>query len=185
MKKRQIWIWLTILATLLLAGCIAANEPEPTQSENTGADNGETSPTASASETAVPLPIVTKANRAIRLTPDATVQIEGVPTLEEPASLDEIPEEIMTAVYQDLLTTANISQEEIKVSQAEAVVWSDGSLGCPQPGVSYTQATVPGYWIVLEANGRSYSYHATENGYFVLCQNGLPSSPPILGTPTS
>jgi hypothetical protein len=37
------------------------------------------------------------------------------------------------------------------VVQAEAVTWPDGALGCPEPGIVYTQALVPGYWVVVEA----------------------------------
>jgi hypothetical protein len=78
-----------------------------------------------------------------------------------------------------------VALEAITITRAEAIVWNDGSLGCPQPGEVYTQATVPGYWIVLEVNGRAYDYHAAENGYFILCQNSQPLSPPVVGTPNS
>ena len=37
---------------------------------------------------------------------------------------------------------------------AAAVTWSDGSAGCPEPGMMYTQALVPGYRIVLQAGDR-------------------------------
>jgi hypothetical protein len=30
-------------------------------------------------------------------------------------------------------------------------VWNDGSLGCPEPGMMYTQALVNGYWLIIEA----------------------------------
>jgi hypothetical protein len=126
--------------------------------------------------TTVPLP-TTEVTRTIRLTPAAT--------LDGTVVAGEVPEEMLTAVYQDLITTENISQEAITVIRAEAIIWNDGSLGCPQPGEVYTQATVPGYWIVLEVNGRTYDYHTAETGYFILCQNSQPLSPPIVGTPIS
>ena len=38
---------------------------------------------------------------------------------------------------------------DLKVLSAEAVTWSDGSLGCPEPGMMYTQALVPGYRVQI------------------------------------
>lgn len=107
------------------------------------------------------------------------------PTSAAPAVIGEVPEEIMTAVLEDLSTTQNMLRDAMTVIRAEAIIWSDGSLGCPQPGEVYTQATVPGYWIVLEANGRTYDYRAAENGAFILCENAQPPSPIVVGTPVS
>ena len=47
------------------------------------------------------------------------------------------------------------ARADIKVLSAEAVTWPDGSLGCPQPGMMYTQALVPGFRIVLQAADRT------------------------------
>ena len=41
----------------------------------------------------------------------------------------------------------------MRLIRDEAVTWSDGSLGCPQPGEYYTQVLVPGYWIVFDVAG--------------------------------
>ena len=51
----------------------------------------------------------------------------------------------------------------IETSMAEFVTWSDGSLGCPAPDMAYTQALVPGYRIVLMANGETYHYHGARD----------------------
>lgn len=42
----------------------------------------------------------------------------------------------------------------------EEVTWRDGSRGCAQPGMSYTQALVDGSRITLRASGRTYEYHS-------------------------
>jgi hypothetical protein len=35
----------------------------------------------------------------------------------------------------------------------------------------YTQATVPGYRVEFEYQGRNYAYHASQSGFFQLCAN--------------
>ena len=41
---------------------------------------------------------------------------------------------------------------------AHAVTWNNGALGCPSPGVSYTQAIVDGMRVVVTVDGTSYDY---------------------------
>ena len=41
---------------------------------------------------------------------------------------------------------------------AEAVTWTSGALGCPEPGKYYTQALVEGMRVVVEVRGVSYDY---------------------------
>ncbi|WP_374977140.1 hypothetical protein ACEYYH_04905 [Microbacterium trichothecenolyticum] len=41
---------------------------------------------------------------------------------------------------------------------AHAVTWNNGALGCPSPGVSYTQALVDGMRVVVTVDGESYDY---------------------------
>ena len=188
MKQMKIGFLLSLLTLLLFVSCIAENisKPEATMPINESMIESETAapePTL-ALETAVP-PTTTEEPRTIRLTPIATSQIELVPTLAETAVVGEVPESIMATIYKDLTSVQNAQQEAITVVKAEAVIWNDGSLGCPQPGQVYTQALVKGYWIILEGNGRTYDYHATETGSFILCQNSLPLSPPVVGTPNS
>lgn len=57
----------------------------------------------------------------------------------------------------------------VEVVSAEQVTWSDGSLGCPAPGMQYTQALVPGYRVILRGGGQMLKYHAAANGNPVLC----------------
>ena len=58
----------------------------------------------------------------------------------------------------------------VTVVSAEPTTWNDGGLGCPEPGKMYTQALVPGYKIVLEADGKTMNYHASETGTVKLCE---------------
>ncbi len=59
----------------------------------------------------------------------------------------------------------------------EAVTWSDGALGCPRPGVMYTQALVPGFRVVVRDGAREAVYHASARGAWVLCPRGRAGAP--------
>ena len=59
---------------------------------------------------------------------------------------------------------------ECTVVRDEAVLWTDGSLGCPRPGVMYTQAEVPGYWVELEIAGRRFDYRFGDLGVPIPCE---------------
>jgi len=72
----------------------------------------------------------------------------------------------------DLVRRLGITEEEIQVLKAEAVTWRDGSLGCPQPGMMYTQALVDGYLIQLRAGQRIYNYHGAVHREPFLCEPG-------------
>lgn len=82
-----------------------------------------------------------------------------------PANLQSIIE----AATQDAASRMNVDRAGIKVLRAEHVTWSDGSLGCPAPGMQYTQALVPGYRVLLRAGGEMLDYHASANGHLALC----------------
>jgi len=87
-----------------------------------------------------------------------------------PAPSGEAPQELVDKMVDDLAAQPGIERQSITVVSAEAITWNDGSLGCPKPGEFYTQALVPGYRVILEANGKRYNYHASEKGYFFQCE---------------
>ena len=47
---------------------------------------------------------------------------------------------------------------EPDVVSAERVQFSSGALGCPAPGMSYTQALVDGYRVVVRVGDRTFDY---------------------------
>ena len=75
-----------------------------------------------------------------------------------------------------------VAPEEINIIKAQSTVWRDGSLGCPQPGMMYTQALVEGTWIVLEADGETIDYRVRQNGSFVLCEDPPKGVSPVSPT---
>ena len=76
---------------------------------------------------------------------------------------------MIDAVVEQAAAESGVDIGEIRVVTAEAVTWSDGSLGCPQPGQAYTQALVPGFRVVLEVDGAEMHYHASQSGDFAAC----------------
>lgn len=80
-----------------------------------------------------------------------------------------IEERIATA-KNDLAGRLGLSLDQIEVVEVLAVVWADGSLGCPQPGVAYIQVLTDGMQIVLRAGGALYSYHSAGEGQPRLCE---------------
>ena len=108
---------------------------------------------------------------------------EGAPSVEPIESIaaevpslpsGEVPTDLLQSIVAAAAERAGVEPAEIQVVAAEAVTWNDGSIGCPEPGMMYTQALVPGYRVVLEADGRQLNFHATESGDFRFCENPRP-----------
>jgi hypothetical protein len=81
------------------------------------------------------------------------------------------------------LLDGGVERDAIALVLAEPVVWSDGSLGCPEPGMMYTQALVEGYRIVLEVDGEEIAFHGAGNEPPFRCDG--PVEPASGGNPSS
>ena len=96
------------------------------------------------------------------------------PSTTPPVVTGEVPSELMAAIMADAGSRAS-TKIAITVIRAQAVTWSDGSLGCPEKDMSYTQALVDGYWVVLDAGEQQLDYRAGTGGGFKYCAiGGLP-----------
>jgi|OpeIllAssembly_1097287.scaffolds.fasta_scaffold94085_2 hypothetical protein len=84
-------------------------------------------------------------------------------------SADESLRQVIDAALADAARRTASDAGSLKVESAETVVWPDGSLGCPEPGVIYTMAPVPGYRIRIRSAERLLDYHASRRGNLVLC----------------
>jgi hypothetical protein len=96
-----------------------------------------------------------------------------IPPSDEPVT-GEVPADILANIIADAAREAGTGEGEIEIVRAEAVTWNDGSLGCPEPGMVYTQALVEGYHVVLEAGGERLDYRVGSGGSFRLCESGRP-----------
>ncbi|MGA7272705.1 MAG: hypothetical protein WB239_16645 [Acidimicrobiia bacterium] len=90
---------------------------------------------------------------------------------------------VVEAALADLSQRLGVPEEEIVVGSFSRVTWSDGSLGCPQPGQVYTQALVEGSRVVLVHGADTYDYHAGSDDEPFLCERPTLSSGPGLTVP--
>ncbi|WP_147915403.1 hypothetical protein [Ruania zhangjianzhongii] len=86
----------------------------------------------------------------------------------------DLPENVQEAV-EDLADRLGVALADIDAGSLEEVTWPDGSLGCPEPGMSYPQVLTDGYRVILTADGDEYAYHAGEGGELAYCAD--PSDP--------
>ena len=100
--------------------------------------------------------------------------VEPVESESEAAAIGEVPAALLEQILANAADLADVDVEAIEVLRAESVTWNDGSLGCPERGMMYTQALVDGYHVVLDAGGTELDYRATENSEFRLCENPAP-----------
>jgi hypothetical protein len=84
----------------------------------------------------------------------------------------EVPETILSAIRTDMENQSDIT--DIRLIRAEAMTWRSGAMGCPQPGMLYTQALVEGYHVIYEAGGRTWDYRVGRGGRFRLCKPAKP-----------
>jgi len=64
----------------------------------------------------------------------------------------------------------------VKVVSVETREFSDSSLDCPQPGMSYLQVITPGHRVLLEADGRRFDVR-TSGGQGRICRRRKPDIP--------
>jgi hypothetical protein len=148
---KQSALTILILMSLLLAACAS-----PAGSQTPTEPTGPTASTQTPSET--PGPTVGPTQPAVSPTPQPT----------------KIPEDVspaQQAAIQVLANVLGIDPNQVKVVSAEGVDWPNGCLGVQRIGVMCTQQIVPGYRIILEANGQQYEYHTDRSGSQVVPAN--------------
>jgi len=148
-----------VAVALLLAACAAPGASALPSDDEPGPSTSlpsSTEPSGSASrppfQTAPPLP---------------SGAIGGVPA--------DVPDDVWSAILEDLGRRLDtLDTGDVELLTAEAVTWTDGSLGCPEPGQMYTQALVEGYRIIVEAGGAEYVYRIGSGASVRLCEQGFP-----------
>lgn len=116
-------------------------------------------------------------------TPIAGLFIQGAVTTMPPSSTvpaDAGLQDLINKAIADLAQRLSISETQIKLLDYTAVVWSDSSLGCPQPGMAYIQVPEDGLLIRLQVGDQIYLYHSGGFRDPFLCEQVYkdPNSPP-------
>ncbi|WP_162802010.1 hypothetical protein [Ornithinimicrobium murale] len=173
-RMRAVAPLLALTIALGLGACGSETEEPGTDSPSESAtqppaDDEETS-SDDAKETLVPEEPIEEDK------PTAGSSVE-LPTNEVPD--DVIAKDEVQAAITDLAKAQSVEPEAVTVAGYFAVTWSDGSLGCPKPGMSYTMALVDGHLLVLEVDGEQFSYHAGAKPDFNFCAD--PKLPSDLG----
>ena len=155
-----------LVVAFAVAACAAEREPAP-PSSTSASSTAPTTGGATTETTAVATTAATDAPTTSQPPPDGSVLARG-----------EVEEALFEAIVADLIDRSGAARSSVGVVRAEEAIWSDGSLGCPQPGEFYTQALVPGYWVVFDVPGATFDYRATRSGFFKLCPPGADARPP-------
>jgi hypothetical protein len=138
----------TLVCTLALAGCVAGSAPAGGGATASQTDGHTGRPSSPARPTVEPPP---------------SPQVGEAP----PAVVDAARVMLATEVGAEAAASADLVV-------AGAVTWPDGALGCPEPGMFYTQMVVPGYQLVFEVDGKRYDYRMSATGDGRLCESGRP-----------
>jgi hypothetical protein len=128
---------------------------------------------ARAEESSPPARQIAPPRRIPDMVPGAT--IEGVQPAGEPVNTASMPRAVRRAVVADAARRFQVAEDAVVLASAEQVTWGDGSLGCPQPGFSYTQMLVAGYRVTAMTAGGRMLYHTDTRGNVATC--GLPARP--------
>ncbi len=86
----------------------------------------------------------------------------------EGISIMSLPEQLVFA-RKDLAEARRVESDAVKVLESRPVAWRSGALGCPEPGMMYTDALVPGVLIRLQIEGEVVVYHARVGGKPFVC----------------
>jgi hypothetical protein len=151
MKKFHLLVYILCSFALLLVGCANSISDQPSQGDKTG-----------------PEPAITEESSAAAEGEPGNTPITEIP--EDKPVTGEVPPEILEAITADLIKQTGAARQDIRVVRSEAVVWNDGSLGCPQPGEVYIQILVAGYWVVVQVEGVEYDYRVSDSNHFKLCE---------------
>lgn len=168
MVTRRLLIWMSVLA-LSVSAC------------------GESSAPAGPTGAAEPAEITEATETTMQLEPpDSTLPD---PTITQASSSggatdrEQAPDGMLRPVLEDAAARTGVDPSEVEVVESEFKDWPDGALGCPVPGMLYTQVVTAGYRIVVEAGGERLDYRMDRRGAFRLCESP-PQIPDLRTTPT-
>jgi hypothetical protein len=114
--------------------------------------------------------------------PATTPETTASPTPSDVAST--LPADLRTrpavaAAIADAAERAKVTPDQVEIAAWSPVTFSNGALGCPKKGMSYTQAQVEGEVLLLRTDSTLFQYTAHTDGPFGYCAD--PSSDYTVG----
>lgn len=174
--RNIIWLWLFV--SLTMCGGLVAQARSATGEQGAIATATVTTTSHSAQEAALmpvePMPTpMGKAKQRIRPSKPPmrpSLPVSGMPPgVSHKAPLDQTLETLVQAGQLDLAGRQGVAVEAITRVEVRSVVWSDGSLGCPRPGMAYPQAEVDGLFVRFRLGERNFDYHGGIGRALFLC----------------
>ena len=163
MIRRACGLVAVCAAVVVISGC----GDDSVSSKTLATESAAAASKAVAVDTA---PASTNTSTPFAVSPLTVVAVTEETTVSMSPDIDPAMQALVDQAVADLATRLKIDAASIVTVSAQAVSWPDGSLGCPQPGMVYTQVMVDGALIQLSANGTTYSYHSGGPRAPFLCQ---------------
>jgi hypothetical protein len=152
-------IALIIVLGLLLVACGNATVPAGPISDS----NVTTTPAVEIT------PAVTAAPTA-EITPGTTLTATGASAVASP-----VAGSVEAKVAQALSKKTGVDTSKLVLTTKDALDWPDSALGCPAPGMMYSQIVTSGFKLVYSDGAKTYEVHTDRSGNrAVLCQNKQP-----------
>ncbi|MDA1129486.1 MAG: hypothetical protein O2913_12435 [Chloroflexi bacterium] len=76
----------------------------------------------------------------------------------------EVSEEADSTARRELSARLGVAPGDLRLVRAQATEHSNGALGCPDAGVFYTEAIIPGYVLAYGLNELRYPFHVSADG---------------------
>jgi hypothetical protein len=83
----------------------------------------------------------------------------------------------VTEAILDLSGRLGVQDSDVRLIVERNVTWRDGSLGCPEEDMMYTQALVEGSLILLRVDDVEYEYHSGGGRAPFYCENPVNPTP--------
>jgi hypothetical protein len=200
--NKYFWITMFLCIVPLVSGCLSAPSRARTENQSSGAETetgqthiSKTNSSTGSIENTYPNPEETESppNLPSPLSAAETNEHTNVhpapgdndlgENMKEIEELEPAMQKIVETAINDLAGRMDVESAEIEFAGLEFIIWPDGSLGCPVPGMRYKQVQVDGYRLKLILNGEEYAYHGGGNRGPFLCERGtfpadLELSPP-------
>jgi hypothetical protein len=159
MVRRRGWVVVSAVVLATLAACGSDSKSADTSPGSAATTSAASTTLASVSSTP-PAPNGPSTSRPLEVANST------------PGSVPEGLQPAVDIAVADLAGHLSVDAGKIVTVSARDVTWPDGAIGCPQPGMMYTQVQVDGAEIILQVDGISYRYTLGGSKGPTLCTTG-------------